>query len=207
MSAYGSEETRLNERMAARAKKIERAKSGRKRNGILLVVSLMLIVGLAAAGTTAWLVSGTDPVNNAFTPSKVTCEVQESFSDGVKTNVTVKIIGDTAAYIRVRLVTYRQNTAGQTIGGAAPLDPALTPGTNWIKVGDYYYYTLPVAADAVTPDALISSYTLQTYTDADGGSQVLEVLAEAIQSTPITAINDAWGGGWTADNAGKLSHP
>ena len=34
---------------------------------------------------------------------------------------------------------------------------------------------------------------LQWYTDVDGGKQVIEVMAEAIQSQPDDAVRQAWG--------------
>lgn len=32
-----------------------------------------------------------------------------------------------------------------------------------------------------------------SYTDADGGKQVIEVMAEAIQAEPARAVGEAWG--------------
>lgn len=194
MRQNSGEEMRPDGRQSARAEKTARAKRNQKRKDLLLAVSLMLLIGVAVGGTVAWLVASTTPVENTFQPSTVTCEVQETFSGNVKSDVKVKNTGDTSAYIRVRLITYRQNEDEQTIGGAAPMDPALVPGDNWkLHTDGYYYYTLPVAAGAVTADALIASYTLRAYTDADGGSQVLEILAEAIQGAPASAAGEAWG--------------
>ena len=43
-------------------------------------------------------------------------------------------------------------------------------------------------------EALIGSITLKgSYDDADGGKQVIEVMAEAIQSQPDRAVGQAWG--------------
>ena len=38
-----------------------------------------------------------------------------------------------------------------------------------------------------------SGITLSEYTDVDGGKQVIEVMAEAIQSQPDDAVRQAWG--------------
>ena len=41
---------------------------------------------------------------------------------------------------------------------------------------------------------LISEITLEdAYDDSDGGKQVIEVMAEAIQSVPDEAVGEAWG--------------
>ena len=155
----------------------------------------MLLLGVAIGGTIAWLSTKTTPVTNTFTPAKVTCKVEENFDEntGVKTNVNVKNNGNIAVYIRVKLVTYRTNDAGQHIGGTADL-PEFTRGKDWVKHGEYYYYTLPVAPDEKPVANLAEKMTLQKfYNDADGGKQALDVMAEAIQSEPEKAVGEAWG--------------
>ena len=135
---------------------------------------------------------------NTFTPAEVTTEITEDFDGYVKKEVNVVNKGDIAAYIRVKLVTYRVNEAGKPIGGAAEI-PDFTPGTNWVKYGEYYYYTLPVDPNGSTLDLIAdgSEITLKDYStdsnDPDGGKQVIEVMAEAIQSEPAEAVADAGG--------------
>lgn len=161
----------------------------------MMVLSIVLLLGVAIGGTIAWLSTKTTSVTNTFTPAKVTCDVTENFDEntGVKTNVNVTNTGNIAVYIRVKLVTYRTNDAGQHIGGTATL-PEFTPGENWVKHGEYYYYTLPVAPGEKPAANLAKKMTLTTsYEDADGGKQALDVMAEAIQSEPEKAVADAWG--------------
>ena len=158
-----------------------------------MVIATAVLLALAIGGTVAWLSTKDAPITNTFNPSKVACEVTESFNGKVKSNVNVKNTGDTDAYIRVKLVTYRTNALGQHIGGTAEL-PSFTLGVNWVKYGDYYYYTLPVAAGEKPTNNLIDSMTLTTaYVDADGGHQSSDVMAEAIQSGPAQAVGQAWG--------------
>ena len=158
-----------------------------------LLISLLLIATVAIGGTVAYLFTKTEPVPNQFTPSFVDCEVTESFNGTTKSAVNVKNTGDTEAYIRVKLVTYRVNDQGQHIGGTATI-PDFTLGTNWVKYGDYYYYTLPVKPNEKPANDLTNSITLTgSYNDADGGKQVIEVMAEAIQSGPAEAVGSSWG--------------
>ncbi len=169
----------------------------RKRRGRMatVVLSLILLLALAVGGTIAWLNARTPEVTNTFTPATVTCEVEEEFdkNTGVKTDVNVKNTSDIDVYIRVKLVTYRTNDAGQHIGGTAEL-PAFTLGENWVEKDGYYYYTLPVAPDKTPAANLADKMTLTaSYDDADGGKQALDVMAEAIQSAPEEAVADAWG--------------
>lgn len=156
------------------------------------LVATALLLALAIGGTIAWLTDRTDGITNTFNPSKVTCEVTESFNGTVKTDVNVKNTGDAEAYIRVKLVTYRTNDQGQHIGGVAEL-PSFTLGENWVEYGGYYYYTLPVAAGEKPAANLTDNITLTAgYNDADGGHQSIDVMAEAIQSKPAKAVGEAW---------------
>ena len=168
-----------------------------------MTVATVLLLALTVGGTVAWLTSKTNDITNTFTPSKVTCEVQESFDGKVKTNVNVKNTGDTTAFIRVKLVSYRTNDAGEHIGGTA--EPSFNFRANWVKYGDYYYYTLPVAAGQTPATNLADRIELtETYTDADGGHQSIDVIAEAIQSQPEAAVSEAWGEEFSIDEDGNL---
>ena len=157
-----------------------------------MAIATVMLLALAIGGTLAWLSTKDDPIQNKFLPTKVTCEVTEKFNGttGEKTKVNVKNTGTIDAFIRVKLVTYRTNDQGQHIGGTASL-PNFTLGKGWVKYGDYYYYTLPVAPKEKPEADLISSITLESYTDVDGGHQAIDVMAEAIQSEPARAVGQA----------------
>lgn len=168
-------------------------KTARKGRLNATIISVVLILTLAVGGTIAFLSTKTDPVINTFNPSQVTCSVVEDFDGKTKTNVNVENTGDISAFIRVKLVTYRTNDQGQHIGGTASL-PAFTLGTGWVKCGDYYYYTYPVAPGATPADSLAEVIKLtENYTDVDGGHQSIDVIAEAIQAGPEAAVKAAWG--------------
>ena len=96
----------------------KRRKKANRRIGIL-ILSLLLIAAAAIGGTMAYLTAETPQVVNTFTPAEVTTEITEDFDGKVKERIEVKNTGDIAAYIRVKLVTYRVNEAGNPIGGAA----------------------------------------------------------------------------------------
>ena len=160
-----------------------------------VIASVLLLLAPAAGGTVAWLSARTDAVTNTFLPSKVSCAVTETFDEdtGVKSAVNVVNTGDTDAYIRVKLVSYRTNEKGQHIGGVAEL-PKFSLGANWVSYEGFYYYTLPVAPGAAPAANLADSITLTgEYKDTDGGRQAIDVMAEAIQSVPPEAMGQAWG--------------
>lgn len=168
-------------------------KTARKGRLNATIISVVLILTLAVGGTIAFLSTKTDPVVNTFNPSQVTCSVVEDFDGKTKTNVNVENTGDIPAFIRVKLVAYRTNDAGQHIGGVSEV-PAFTLGKDWARCGDYYYYTYPVAPRATPADSLAEVIKLtENYTDVDGGHQSIDVIAEAIQAGPEAAVKAAWG--------------
>lgn len=171
-----------------------------------IVMATVLLLALAIGGTVAWLSTKSAPITNTFLSSQVACKVTENFNGTVKTNVNVENTGDTQAFIRVKLVTYRTNDQGQHIGGTAEL-PEFELGDNWVWYDGYYYYKLPVAAGGTPVNNLTDdSMTLKgNYDDADGGRQAIDVMAEAIQSVPEAAVQAAWG--LSIDENGNLIVP
>lgn len=189
------------------ARHLQRRHKRRSKKTGMLFLSLLLVATMMVGGTVAWLSTKSAPITNTFLPSHVSCSVAEEFNGTTKSNVNVTNTGDIDAYIRVKLVTYRVNDEGDHIGGIAKIPP-FTPGNGWVENGDYYYYTQPVAPDEQPAAALISSIDLiGSYTDADGGKQAIDVMAEAIQSVPKDAVKAAWGKGFSISPDGSLSVP
>lgn len=183
------------------------ARPRRRGRATAMLLATVMLFALAVGGTIAWLIDKDSPLVNTFDPSKVTCEVQEKFDGKVKSDVNVTNTGDIDAFIRVKLVTYRTNDAGQHIGGTAAL-PQFTLGANWVEYNGYYYYTLPVAPGDNPATKLTDSMTLtESYDDADGGHQSIDVMAEAIQSVPEDAVKAAWGAGFSINADGSLNVP
>lgn len=161
---------------------------------VAILAALALTVGIAVGGTVAFLIDKTESVTNEFTPSSSSVEIDEDFNGTVKKNVTAVNTGDIPVYIRILLVTYRVDENGARIGGSAQI-PDFIPGDGWIEKNGYYYYHAPVAP-GMSPDTPLigeDGITLIEYEDADGGRQVVEVIAEAIQAQPESAVRDAWG--------------
>lgn len=170
-----------------------------RKTPVVLMAALLLLVCTAVGGTLAWLTTNTDSVENGFIPSQVSCNVTEKFDGTTKEDVNVTNTSDISAYLRVKLVTYRVNEQGDHIGGTATI-PSFTPGEGWVKNGEYYYYKYAVAPGAKPAHDLIGSdgIRLVAYNDADGGVQVIEVMAEAIQAQGVDsngtkAVVLAWG--------------
>ena len=189
------------------ARHLQRRRKRRSKKTGMLFLSLLLVIGMVVGGTVAWLSTKSAPITNTFLPSHVSCSVAEEFNGTTKSNVNVTNTGDIDAFIRVKLVTYRVNDEEQHIGGIAKI-PDFTPGAGWVENGDYYYYTKPVAPGTKPAAALISSIDLiGSYTDAVGGKQAIDVMAEAIQSVPEDAVQAAWGEGFSIGTDGSLIVP
>ena len=158
------------------------------RKSLSAMTALILILCVAVGGAVAFIVTGTVPVENKFTPADVTVDIQEDFDGSIKKNVNVKNTGDTDAYIRVKLVTYMADSEGNPIAENASI-PSFVPGSDWsyCESDDTYYYGKPVAPNGKTSDLIGNDgITLKE-------GQVVEVLAEGIQAMPKQAVIDAWG--------------
>ena len=156
----------------------------------VLLLSMILLIGIAVGTTVAFLVARTEPMKSTFEYAKVSCEVT-----GSKENVQIKNTGNTAAYIRATyVVTWRDGNRNVAVSVPDGYSYTLTEnlGNNWKKGTDgYFYYTSPVAPGNSTLDSLPTCNV--TYPDNPEYTLSVEILAEAIQSEPAEAVQQAWG--------------
>ena len=172
-------------------------KNGRHRvnKAACLLLAIVLVIGAAVGTTIAFLVADTKPVENKFEYAKVSCAVQESFDGEIKKNVQIRNTGTTDAFIRA---TYVVNWVDQdgNIAASVPEDYSYTltenPNGNWEKNDDgYFYYLTPVAPGDSTPGSLLVCTV--TYPANPEYTLSVEILATAIQSSPVSAVTEAWG--------------
>lgn len=165
-----------------------------KRKWLGTLVALALVLCIAGGATLAFLMVTTPPLTNVFQYGHVTCKVDETFQDNVKTKVSIQNTGDTEAYIRVKLVfTWKDkdgNVSAQPVT-AADYEWTLN-NSDWFEKDGYYYAKAPVTPGGNTP-VLIKSCTEVAAKAPDRYTLSLEILADAIQSTPTRAVQDAWG--------------
>lgn len=196
-----------NEQYAEKYLQSEHKQLRRPKRLATLLVSLLLVLGVAVGGTVAFLSTRTDSKVNTFTPSEVTCEVTETFKNNVKSQVAVKNTGDTTAFIRAAInVTWMKdekagteyNAADQTVSAKVPLKGMdysikFAENTNWIQGADgYYYYKLPVDPQ-VSTGVLIEECKLQENASVpDGYHLSVEIVASAIQSAPDSVVQSMW---------------
>lgn len=167
---------------------------------ILLAAIAVLALGIVG-GTTAYLLTNTGNVVNTFTPGYVSCAIHENFTNGdtVKSNVTIENTGNTNAYIRAAIIVTWQDASGNVAATVPVKSDTGDTGdytiginlTNWsLGTDGYYYYSGSVAPNAKTNNLINSCTALQT-----NGNYTLhvEILADAIQSSPVDAVKQSWG--------------
>ena len=169
----------------------------------VLLIAIILLISTAVGSTVAFLATKTEPVENSFEYANVSCEVmQDRDTDG--SIVQVKNTGTISAYIRAAVVANWIDVDGN-IAASVPegysYDLTCSSGS-WAQGKDgFFYYLLPVAPGALTEGSLLTC-TVACPEDPEYTLSV-EVLTEAIQSTPASAVNEAWSA--AVDGDGKLS--
>ena len=161
----------------------------------VLLIAIILLISTAVGSTVAFLATKTEPVENSFEYANVSCEVTQNCDTDGSSIVQVKNTGTISAYIRAAVVANWIDADGRNIVASVPegysYDLTCSSGS-WAQGNDgFFYYLLPVAPGALTEGSLLTC----TVTCPENPEYTLsvEVLAEAIQSTPASAVNEAWG--------------
>lgn len=170
------------------------AHGGAKRS-LVLVVSVLALVLAVAGGTLAWLTANSGPVTNTFTPAQVTCEVDETFQNNVKSAVSIKNTSNIDAYIRAYVVVTWKDAQGNVYGMPVKdtdYNISYDLGNGWEKGSDgYYYFTKPVGVDKTTSELIKTCAPVADKAPA-GYDLSVEIIAEAIQSQPTTTVISVW---------------
>ena len=181
----------------------------------IAIISLALLILITVGTTLALVFTDTKPVQNTFTPSRVSCAVVETLVNGdnstttetsagtvsnftSKSDVKIKNTGDTDAYIRVAIVVNWMSESGNVYamkpvqGNDYSMSLILTNG-GWFEEGGYYYYSMPVAPGDFTPVLIKEAKILGTANKPQGDYDLsIEIVASAIQSAPGSVVKDNW---------------
>lgn len=176
-------------------KKRRKSRTRMNRATVLLMAILMLI-GVVAGSTVAYLITKTDDVQNTFEYGRVSCRVDESFDGTTKENVCVTNTGNISAYIRATYVVNWIDSGGN-IAASVPTGYSFelieNPDVKWTKGSDgYFYYPTPVGPGESTKGSLLTCTVTQRPENPEYTLSV-EILATAIQSQPASAVKEAWG--------------
>lgn len=181
------------------------------------IIAAVVTVCIAVGGTIAFLTDWTKPITNTFQMSTVNIDITDKVEEGVKYNVGVTNTSTDGVpiYARIRFVTYWENDKGEIVASdEQPILP-FEPGSqdkdgkkmaldteNWFECNGYYYYRHQLNKGDTAE--LFDSF-IMAQDEKKGLHQVLEVLAEGIQSMPAEAVQTAWG--LTVDFNGDLTIP
>lgn len=173
------------------------------KKSLALLIAAALLLTIAVSGTVAYLVDSTGSLVNTFTPTEVGTTITDDVTTGEKKTIIINNpSGDKkiAVYVRVAIVgnwVKKVNGTEMIVSPATDAELSFTPGEDWEKSGNYYYYTKAVKPGASTTDLLQSS--IKATTKADGSYLVVTVLHQSIQAEPVSAVQNAWG--WTPPSA------
>lgn len=164
-----------------------------KKRNLVLLISLMLVLTLAAGGTLAFLTAQTDSVVNTFTPAKSSTTIVEDFDGALKKSAQVKNTGEVTSYIRAHVIVTWKDSSGKVLSetpvAGTDYDITYPSGTGWFNVGNYYYYSSKVEPGALTGKLLTDG---KAFNSKEGYNLSIEILAQSIQAEPASAVEEAW---------------
>lgn len=173
-----------------------------KKKLLAAIVSTALLCGVGVGGTVAWLHDSAQ-VTNKFDLASLTGEISEDPPDdvdNVKRDVYFTNTGEVDAYIRVAVSaswTLDENGTQLANVSAENTYTTVVPNpTKWVKYGDYWYYTEPVAPKGRTEDLFTSVEPLSVDVIGEeykGLHFRFDVSAQLIQAEPSDAVEEAWG--------------
>ena len=187
----------------------------------IIIVGAILIVASVSV-TVAYLIIRSTEITNSFVPAKIDCQVLETETkiDNVvtKTSVRAQNTGNVDAYIRVRVVTYWEDSKGNPVARNSPENEFVDGDwkfndADWIydRTNQTFYHKAPVGANDFTAELLGSGFNGITLTPEDviQGNvtftyyPVVEFIVEGIQGDPDTAVKESWG--VTLDSDGNIT--
>ena len=175
-----------------------------KRIKHLLIAGAVLSIAAAVGLTLAFMFKKAEKTNR-FIPAEVSCAVREK-TDGSevtgiaavgseKSDIRVENTGNVREFLRLKMVSYYVDANGDIVGTVSSQYPTLSLKNGWIAGANHtYYYPFPTDPGGMT-EILCEPFSLGQTQLADGKTvyQVIEVIAEAVQAEPISAVREAWG--------------
>ena len=178
----------------------------KKRNILLVALSLVLIAAISVGATLAYFTDKAEATNvvtmgnvkvklyaTASPITTVAANQPISFKVNDTINgVIVENIGTNDAFVRIS-VTKAWKTGGvvntNLLGSTILLGDI---GTDWAKIGDYYYYTKALENGQKTPALFTGATLTDGITNSYSGSSAhIDFICEAIQSDNLPSGNSA----------------
>lgn len=173
------------------------------KKSLVLLISIVVMLICVTGVTVAFITTKTDTVTNTFESAQVSCKVNEDFDRQTKKNVSIQNTSTDGvpAFIRAQVVV--NWVKGDNVLAEKPVenvDYSLVMNANadenggiWKKFGEYFYYSKPIDSGSNT-GILISECKPLKACEEEGYTLSVEIIASAIQTTPTSAIENAWSG-------------
>ena len=190
----------------------------------LAVVIVLVIVVTSISAVVAYMIKRSDEVKNTFVPAKIDYNVVENFDGEIKTSVKVQSTSNVDTYIRVKVITYWQDSKGNIVGRTSPtVGFTANNGGAWkYNTDDWlydatnqtFYYKTTLAPHATTDDILnltgaFGGIELESVTEGDAVKftyhPVVTFIVEGVQANPNNAVTECWG--VTLDSNGNITNP
>ena len=191
------------------------------RLSIIIVCAILIVASVSVA--VAYMIVRSHEITNSFVPAKIDCQVLEdkTITGNVvtKTSVRAQNTGNVDAYIRVRVVTYWEDSKGNPVARTRPINKF---GGDWKfnddawiydDINQTFYHKAPVRANDVTAELLkldsgFNGITVEPEDVMQGSVTftyypMVEFIVEGIQDAPDTAVIESWG--VTLDSNGNIT--
>ncbi len=167
----------------------------KSKKSCVIFLSVMVLCIVNAGRTVAWLAARSNALENSFEPVKSECEIEETFEENVKSNVSIRNTGTVSSYLRGIIVVTWKDKEGNNCGKSPLKDKDYTlilSKDGWTEHGGFYYWNKPVKPNDST-GVLIKECKPLSEAPSEEYTLHVEILAEAVQAEPIKAVQDAWG--------------
>ena len=175
-----------------------------KRIKHLLIAGAALSIAAAVGLTLAFMFKKAEKTNR-FIPAEVSCAVREK-TDGSevtgiaavgseKSDIRVENTGNVREFLRLKMVSYYVDANGDIVGTVSSQYPTLSLKNGWIAGADHTYY-FPYSVEPGEATAILCEPFILGQTQLENGTmvyQVMEIIAEAVQAEPISAVQETWG--------------
>lgn len=182
-----------------------------KKKIVTRLILLVIMACLTIPAAYAYMYMRTNVLDNQFEIAEADAEVVEVMDQNTKKSVKIQNTGNIDSYIRLIIFTYWEDSKGNVVGrqdttkvnNGNPVMNFNYDTENWIQDGNIYYCKTPIKVGELTPELFESgsSITLQKIEEnvtSNGVTvtyeyfQVVEIIAEAIQSNPVDAVRESW---------------
>ena len=187
---------------------------------LILIVGLTVVIASISVSV-AYMLTRSDILTNIFVPAKVSCKVVEEGTGTSQTSVKVQNTGDTDVYVRVRVVTYWEDSKGNPVARTSPENKFggdwKYNQTDWIYdvANQTFYHKSPIDVGQTTNELLnigggFNGIELEVVEVLQGTGSVsftyhavVEFIVEGIQAAPGEAVTSSWD--VTLDDDGNIT--